>query len=584
MFSAFQTFGRLGAGARAVAWSPTTLFAAGEKGGLWDFSTLANLYKDSAGTTPCTAVGDPIGLVLDTKNGTPVLGPELAPGGGTFDSATGWNVPAEWSISGGVATHSGTINNLTPSTPILTIGKTYQIQVNILAVPTGFQVSAGGTYSGTGLSLGVNTLRLQCTSDTTLRLQAATGQATVLESISVREIPGNHLTQSTSTKRPTLGRMPATGVRNLLTHTEDFSNAAYGTHVNLSVSANAAAAPDGTNTADLLIENSASGVHFIGQSFLSAISGNSYTISVFAKKKEREWLCIGQTVGTASPINSSRVWFNLTTGTVGTASAGYTGSIASLGNGWYRCTATATFTISSGNAISPFVGISTADNQTTHVGDGASGLYVWGFQLELGSTATAYQRVGDPYDITESGVASVYTAYFDGVDDCLVSPSIDFSGTDAMSVFAGFRKTSDAARGMVAELSATTASNNGSFALTAPNAASATIVYESKGTALTDTSATIAAPADSVIAAVSDISADSNVLRRNGAEAESDTGDQGTGNFGNYPIYVGQRNASSYPYKGFLSALCTRGAATDATTITNMEQWLAARTPGVTLP
>ena len=214
----------------------------------------------------------------------------------------------------------------------------------------------------------------------------------------------------------------------------------------------------------------------------------------------------------------------------------------------------------------------------------AVGRSVTNAQLEAGSTATAKQVVGAAYDVTESGVASVYTAYFDGVDDCLVSPSIDFSGTDAMSVFAGFRKTSDAARGMVAELSATTASNNGSFALTAPNAASATIVYESKGTALTDTSATIAAPADSVIAAVSDISADSNVLRRNGAEAESDTGDQGTGNFGNYPIYVGRRNASSYPYKGFLSALCTRGAATDAALVTSMEKWMAARTPGVTLP
>ena len=226
----------------------------------------------------------------------------------------------------------------------------------------------------------------------------------------------------------------------------------------------------------------------------------------------------------------------------------------------------------------------TAGWNLSYTGNGSAYLDIYSAQFELGSTPTAYQKVGAVYDVTESGVASVYTAYFDGVDDCLVSPSIDFTATDAMSVFSGFRKTSDAARGMVAELSATTDSNNGSFALTAPNAASATIVYESKGTSLTDTSATIAAPADSVISAVSDISADSNVLRRNGAEAESDTGDQGTGNFGNYPIYVGQRGAASLPYKGFLSALCTRGAATDAATVTSMEKWMAARTPGVTLP
>ena len=66
MFSAFKKFGRMGGGS-SIPWTPTKLFAAGEAGGLWDFSTLANLYQDSAGTTPCTAVGDPIGKVLDTS-------------------------------------------------------------------------------------------------------------------------------------------------------------------------------------------------------------------------------------------------------------------------------------------------------------------------------------------------------------------------------------------------------------------------------------------------------------------------------------------------------------------------------------
>ena len=444
MFSAFQTFGKLGALASSVAraWSPAALFAAGEAGGLWDFSTLANLYQDSAGTTPCTAVGDPIGKVLDTSG------------------------------------------------------------------------------------------------------------------------RGNHLTQATSTKRPVLGRMPATGVRNLLTYTEDFS--AWSQNIT-SVNSNKYTAPDGSLTADELVADG----YNASRSQTVVLSASQYTLTFSVRAGTSTAFRFGLISGGWLPASASIV--------SGSGAVSGTGlmTLTGLDSNWTVISLTATATAASTGFFilpGPF---------PQSAGDSIG---VWGAQLELGSTATAYQKVGAAYDVTESGVASVYTAYFDGVDDCLVSPSIDFSGTDAMSVFAGFRKTSDAARGMVAELSATTDSNNGSFALTAPNAASATIVYESKGTSLTDTSATIAAPADSVIAAVSDISADSNVLRRNGAEAESDTGDQGTGNFGNYPIYVGQRGAASLPYKGFLSALCTRGAATDAALVTNMEKWMAARTPGVTLP
>lgn len=459
MFSAFQKFGRLGASASAAPFSPSKLFAAGEVGGVWDFTTLANLYQDSAGTTPCTAVGQTIGLVLDTSG------------------------------------------------------------------------------------------------------------------------RGNHASQATSTKRPLLGRMPAGGVRNLLTYTETIPSAhwEHGTHIGTQDTFSSGTDPSSGSAAIKITEYTNTGVHILFTPF-SYVRGVT-TISIYFKAAGRSAVSISLR---GSPF--SECIYDLSAGASKTLNGATNNSITDVGGGWWKCV----FSTSSITATSLGIAIKLVSNYTastvSYTGDGISGVWMWRPQLELGSTATPYQKVGAAYDITESGVASVYTAYFDGVDDCLVSPSIDFTVTDAMSVFAGFRKTSDAARGMVAELSATTGSNNGSFALTAPNAASATIVYESKGTALTDTSATIAAPADSVIAAVSDISADSNVLRRNGAEAESDTGDQGTGNFGNYAVYVGQRGESSLPYKGFMTALSTRGAATDADTIVKMEQWLAARTPGVTLP
>jgi hypothetical protein len=204
-------------------------------------------------------------------------------------------------------------------------------------------------------------------------------------------------------------------------------------------------------------------------------------------------------------------------------------------------------------------------------------------QLELGSTDTAYQRVTTAFDVTEAGVQSLSYLSFDGVDDGLVTSAVNFTATDAMTVWAGLRKVSDAARGTVVELTASAAANNGAFHLTAPNAASATYAFESKGTALTDAVATVsAAPITSVLCAYSDISADQNILRVNGAQADSDTGDQGTGNFSNAIVYIGRRAGTSLPANMQLYGLIGRGSATSAGDIGNTETWIAAKT-GVTL-
>ena len=82
MFSAFQTFGRLGAGARAVAaaWSPSALWPTGTEPGLWiDPSNLTSQWQDSTGTTPVATPGtvadssNPVGLALDLRLGATAL-------------------------------------------------------------------------------------------------------------------------------------------------------------------------------------------------------------------------------------------------------------------------------------------------------------------------------------------------------------------------------------------------------------------------------------------------------------------------------------------------------------------------------
>ena len=64
MFSAFQTFGKLGAIGKAIAaaWSPADLVSLGA---WYDPSDLTTMFQDAAGTTPVTAAGQPVGLILD---------------------------------------------------------------------------------------------------------------------------------------------------------------------------------------------------------------------------------------------------------------------------------------------------------------------------------------------------------------------------------------------------------------------------------------------------------------------------------------------------------------------------------------
>lgn len=48
-----------------LPWTPLPLFAAGEQGAWYDPSDLSTLFQDAAGTIPVTAVGDPVGRMLD---------------------------------------------------------------------------------------------------------------------------------------------------------------------------------------------------------------------------------------------------------------------------------------------------------------------------------------------------------------------------------------------------------------------------------------------------------------------------------------------------------------------------------------
>lgn len=157
---------------------------------------------------------------------------------------------------------------------------------------------------------------------------------------------------------------------------------------------------------------------------------------------------------------------------------------------------------------------------------------------------------------------------FDGVDDALATGSIDFTATDKITVFAGVRKLSDAATGVLAELSFSDGSQNGTFTFAAPSTTGENSYrFASKGTvtAVAGTGVFAAAPNTSVLTGIGSIADDVVTFRRNGTFIESGVTDQGTGNFGNYPLYIGSRAGTSLPFNGHLYSLIIRGAqSTDA--------------------
>jgi hypothetical protein len=168
---------------------------------------------------------------------------------------------------------------------------------------------------------------------------------------------------------------------NLFTYSEQFDNASW-LKTRATITANATTSPDGTSTADKMIANTENNSHFIDQPITTPIN-IPFTFSVFAKAGEYEFLQIN------NQADNSIANFNLSNGTLGTIS-GYEASITNAGNGWYRCVATRTFTSVPTTHRVALITSSTSARLEAFIGDGTSGLFLWGAQTETGDIATDY--------------------------------------------------------------------------------------------------------------------------------------------------------------------------------------------------
>lgn len=171
---------------------------------------------------------------------------------------------------------------------------------------------------------------------------------------------------------------------NLLLQSQTFGTT--WTQTNVTIGSDVIAAPDGSTTADSLIENAAAAVaHRVTQAVTTTAAAT--TVSCHLKAGSRSWAYIRITNSVPA---SCFAYINLATGALGTVSGtGATASVQTLADGWYRLSLTVATAVAGSNTI--VIAGSTGDNAQDYDGtNGLTAIYLWGAQLELGSTATAY--------------------------------------------------------------------------------------------------------------------------------------------------------------------------------------------------
>ena len=186
---------------------------------------------------------------------------------------------------------------------------------------------------------------------------------------------------------------------NLVKYSQDFNNA-YWLKEAATVTANSTSAPDGTTTAELLLETTDSGTHKIygNPPSYNSVTGNSFTVSIYCKSYVSDrYLGLVSQLGGGSRVS---VRFDPSTQTlssvliVGSEITNVTAGYQDVGNGWYRVYLSGTF--SAGNvyiAAAPSNTMTPLDQSygfSSYSGDVTKGIYLWGAQIEQKDNVSAY--------------------------------------------------------------------------------------------------------------------------------------------------------------------------------------------------
>ena len=205
--------------------------------------------------------------------------------------------------------------------------------------------------------------------------------------------------------------------------------------------ANTIVAPDGTLTGDKLVEDATTGGHVVAKAVL-VTSGTAYTFSYYAKKAERTQCGLLFAVGGFG--TSTTDIFDLDAGTVVTNASG-TAAITPVGNGWYRVSATRTATATASSSFQIRIA---SGGSGSYPGDGTSGIYIWGAQLEAGAFPTSYIPTTTTALTRNADVASMtgtnFSSWFNNAEGTLLTQISAASGFNVANTFGRFATIQDA--------------------------------------------------------------------------------------------------------------------------------------------
>jgi len=351
-------------------------------------SLLLGYYEDGTQFLPETFdVTRATGGTRVNKDGlieTPAeIGSELVVNG-NFATDSDWTLGSGWNISGGSLIASSASSN-SFQTSSFVLGKIYKATYSISDYVSGtfrIQVGSGG-IGNTNSSNGTFVEYIEYSGSNFLYLKGSSSFNGSIDNVSVKEYNNKNLARIDYLDDAKGALLTEPQSTNLVTYSEDFSDSSW-EKTNSTIVANSTISPDGTLNADKVVETSAISYTRVRQSF-SFISGNSYSFSVFYKANGRNFIQLEFNTS-AFPTSSLGV-FDVGTGTVNNVGTGLdSASIKDFGNGWYRCTATATSDVTTNALVAMYVSETAS---VSYQGNGVSGGFIWGAQLE-GENALGY--------------------------------------------------------------------------------------------------------------------------------------------------------------------------------------------------